>query len=278
MPAGSRRAAATGCGPAARKGHSPPSPPPEIASADLTRLALELALWGVADPGGLAFLTPPPAAAFAEARALLAELAALDGNGRLTDHGRALAALPLHPRLAHMLVVSADHGAAAAGGRLAALVEARDPLRGRGADLGLAPRGAAPGPCRCRSPCPRRHRRRGAPPRGARPQGAWRRSSRPGAALSLAYPDRIAARRPGDRAALPALGWQGRCPPRRGRAGGGAVARRRRPRRRPARGRASAWRCRSPRAKSAASTPIACGLSGSARGRGANGPWSRGSG
>ena len=112
-------------------------PPPEIASADLTALALELAVWGAASPDGLAFLTPPPAPAFAEARALLAELGALDGAGRVTGHGRALAGLPVHPRLGHMLLAAGAEGSGRLAADLAALCEARDPLRGRGADLGL---------------------------------------------------------------------------------------------------------------------------------------------
>ncbi|MDP4033741.1 MAG: ATP-dependent helicase HrpB, partial [Pseudorhodobacter sp.] len=76
-------------------------PPAEIEAADLTGLALELALWG--SEAGLAFLTPPNPGVLAEARALLAALGALDAAGRITEHGRALAALPLHPRLGHML-------------------------------------------------------------------------------------------------------------------------------------------------------------------------------
>ena len=120
-----------------------PFPPPEIASADLAGLALELALWGAATPEGLAFLTPPPAPAFAEARALLADLGALDAGGRITGHGRRLAGLPVHPRLGHMLVEGAARGAGALAADLAALIEARDPLRGRGADLGAAARCAA---------------------------------------------------------------------------------------------------------------------------------------
>lgn len=112
------------------EGALPGFAPPEIAVADLTGLALELALWG-SDGADLAFLTPPPAPALAEARALLTELGALE-NGRITDHGRALAALPLHPRLAHMLI-----RAGKAGARLAALIEERDPLRGAPADLTL---------------------------------------------------------------------------------------------------------------------------------------------
>ncbi|PTW97671.1 ATP-dependent helicase HrpB [Pararhodobacter aggregans] len=103
--------------------------PPEIETADLAGLALELALWGSAD---LAFLTPPPPGPMAEARVLLQELGALDGAGRITGHGRAMAALPLHPRLAHMLL-SAGKGAAP----LAALIADRDPLQGAPADLAL---------------------------------------------------------------------------------------------------------------------------------------------
>ncbi len=106
-------------------------PPAEIEAADLTGLALELALWG-AEPDDLAFLTQPPEGTMAEARALLAMLGALDGNGRITDHGRALAALPLHPRLGHMLIVA---GADAA--TLAALMAERDPLKGAPTDLML---------------------------------------------------------------------------------------------------------------------------------------------
>ncbi|WP_461308402.1 ATP-dependent helicase HrpB, partial [Albidovulum sp.] len=109
-----------------------PFPPAEIEAADLAGLALELALWGT-DGADLAFLTPPPAPALAEARALLAALGALDRAGRITDHGRALAALPLHPRLGHMLLRA---GRAAA--PLAALLAERDPLRGGApADLAL---------------------------------------------------------------------------------------------------------------------------------------------
>jgi ATP-dependent helicase HrpB len=78
----------------------------EIEAADLTALALELALWG---SDALPFLTPPPAPALSEARALLHDLGALD-RGRITDHGRKLAGLPLHPRLAHMLALAGPDG------------------------------------------------------------------------------------------------------------------------------------------------------------------------
>ncbi|MCB2136303.1 MAG: ATP-dependent helicase HrpB [Rhodobacteraceae bacterium] len=106
-------------------------PPPEIAAADLAALALELALWG-SDGSGLAFLTPPPGPALAEARALLGDLGALDGSARITDHGRALAQLPLHPRLGHMLLTAGPPAAP-----LAALLAERDPLRGAGTSLRL---------------------------------------------------------------------------------------------------------------------------------------------
>ncbi len=106
-------------------------PPPEIAAADLTGLALELALWGAQD-GELSFLTPPPAKAMDEARGLLKLLGALDENTRITAHGRALAALPLHPRLAHMLILGGPKAAS-----LAALMGERDPLRGAPSDLSL---------------------------------------------------------------------------------------------------------------------------------------------
>ncbi|MFU8882816.1 MAG: ATP-dependent helicase HrpB, partial [Rhodobacterales bacterium] len=99
-----------------------PYPPAEIEAADLSALALELALWG-ATPDQLAFLTPPNSGSYAEAQALLRMLGALDSNNRITTHGRALAALPLHPRLAHMLAVAGTQAAP-----LAALLADRDPL------------------------------------------------------------------------------------------------------------------------------------------------------
>ncbi len=107
---------------------------PEILDADLSGLALDLARWGAKDAADLAFLDPPPAAAFAEARALLARLEALDGLGVLTPHGRALSAVPLPPRLAHMVLKAAETGQALRAARIAALVTERG-LGGRDADL-----------------------------------------------------------------------------------------------------------------------------------------------
>lgn len=99
-----------------------PHQPPEIAEADLTGLALDLARWGAATAEGLALLDPPPRGAFAEARAVLGRLGALDEEGRLTDHGRRLAAIPLGPRLAHLVATASDAGDAVGGARLAAIL------------------------------------------------------------------------------------------------------------------------------------------------------------
>jgi ATP-dependent helicase HrpB len=103
--------------------------PPEILEADLAPLALELAAWGVREPGELQWLTAPPAAAYAQALELLRELGAVDGDGRITRHGRAMAALPAHPRLAHMLLRGAELGMAPLAADLAALLGERDILR-----------------------------------------------------------------------------------------------------------------------------------------------------
>ena len=107
---------------------------PEILEADLSGLALDLARWGARGAEGLAFLDPPPAVAFAEARALLGRLQALDGEGTITAHGRALAGLPLAPRLAHMVIKGAASGAGRKAARIAALIGERG-LGGNDADL-----------------------------------------------------------------------------------------------------------------------------------------------
>lgn len=107
---------------------------PEILDADLSGLALDLARWGAKDPSELAFLDPPPAAAFAEARALLQRLEALDAQGVLTAHGRALAEFPLAPRLAHMVLKAARSGQTRRAARIAALITERG-LGGRDVDL-----------------------------------------------------------------------------------------------------------------------------------------------
>ena len=104
--------------------------PPEILEADLAPLALELAAWGVSDPAELHWLDEPPRASFAQARELLRELDALDADGRITAHGRSLAVLAVHPRLAHMMLRAVPLGMGALAGDLAALLSERDVLRG----------------------------------------------------------------------------------------------------------------------------------------------------
>jgi len=103
---------------------------PEILAADLSSFALDLAQWGVSDPSRLSFLDAPPRAAFAEAVKLLAELDCLDADGRITDEGRAIRALPLPPRLARMVIDAAREGA----GKLAADIALLVTERGLGGD------------------------------------------------------------------------------------------------------------------------------------------------
>lgn len=180
----------------AEEGALPAFAPPEIAVADLAGLALELANWG-SDGRDLAFLTPPPEAALAEARALLRDLGALDGDGRITPHGRALAGLPLHPRLAHMLIRAGGDAA-----DLAALMAERDPLSGAPADMTLRLRAIRDlRAYQDRHPWPANpgtlHRIRDEARRLRRLAPAGQ-GLTPGAMAALAYPDRIGLRRKGD--------------------------------------------------------------------------------
>jgi ATP-dependent helicase HrpB len=107
---------------------------PEILSADLSSLVLDLAQWGVSDPSALAFLDSPPAPALKEARTLLRELGALDGDGRITAEGKSLRALALPPRLARMIVDSHRLGAGEDAAEIAAVLTERG-LGGDSVDL-----------------------------------------------------------------------------------------------------------------------------------------------
>jgi ATP-dependent helicase HrpB len=102
----------------------------EILEADLASLALELAAWGAADALELTWLDPPPAGALAQARGLLARLGAVDESGSITAHGRRLADLALHPRLAHMILNAIPLGQGSLACELAALLGERDILQG----------------------------------------------------------------------------------------------------------------------------------------------------
>lgn len=183
-------------------------PPAEIEAADLTGLALELALWG-ASAGDLRFLSEPPAPALAEARALLKLLGALDPNGRITDHGRDLAAVPLHPRLGHMLRTAGSGSAT-----LAALMAERDPLRGAPVDIALRIEAISDRrgferrrPHAASAPVIQRIRAEAA--RLRRHAGDAGRDLSPAAMAAMAYPDRIGQRRPGKAARYVLSGGKG---------------------------------------------------------------------
>ncbi len=168
----------------------PPFDPPEILEADLSPLLLDCALWGVGDPATLRWLDPPPKAALEEAAARLSQLGALDDSGRPTAHGRAMARLPLPPRLAHMLLASTQHGIGELAADVAVLLSERG-LGGNEIDV-------------------ERRLERWRSERGQRAQAAralakrWAKlahlspsgeEASVSAAIALAYPDRIAKRR-----------------------------------------------------------------------------------
>jgi len=170
---------------------------PEILSADLSSFMLDLAQWGATDPSTLSFLDPPPSAALNEARALLAELGAIDPQGRITDEGRRLRALPLPPRLARMVVDAVAEGAGQFAADIAAVLTERG-LGGNDPDL------------RHRLDQFRRDRSRRAEDAramakrwnetaGGKTQGGDHSS---GSLLALAYPDRVAKNRGGGNGAF----------------------------------------------------------------------------
>jgi ATP-dependent helicase HrpB len=178
---------------------------PEIASVDLAGLALELAVWG-ADPAQLSFLDPPPPRALEEARSLLTMLGAVDAGGRPTPLGRAMADLPVHPRLARMVVAAAADGRGWTACLLAALLEDRDILRGRPDDLptDVAERvtliaGGARHPHADAGAVRYAARRAGELARRAGVRQSTADPTRCGAVLGLAYPDRLAQARSGAR-------------------------------------------------------------------------------
>ncbi|RMH43606.1 MAG: ATP-dependent helicase HrpB [Alphaproteobacteria bacterium] len=191
----------------AEEGGLPAHPPAEIEIADVTALALEVAVWGTPIEE-LALLSPPPPGPWAEAQALLRSLGAVDAEGRVTEHGRAMAALPVHPRLAHMLL-----SAGPAGATLAALSTERDPLL-PGAPVDISLRLAAvenPKAFAAEHPWPVNRarleriraeaRRLAAAVRdGPSERGPGGDDAPPsaGALAALAWPDRIGLRRPGD--------------------------------------------------------------------------------
>ncbi len=169
---------------------------PEILSADLSSFALDLAAWGAA-PEQLAFLDPPPRAALTEAHALLRELGAIDGDGRITEEGKKLRSLPLPPRLARMVIDVAAEGDALLAAEIAAVIGERG-LGGNDADI----RTRIEPLHRDRSPRARDARAMAArwadiaaPRSGAARDESGEKSA--GFLLALAYPERIARNRGG---------------------------------------------------------------------------------
>ena len=189
--------------------------PPEITEADLAPLALDLAAAGVRDPTRLRWLDPPSAARFALARALLSQLGAFDGQGHLTAHGRAMSSLPVHPRLAHLVLSARKSGQGSLACDLAALLADRDVLRSLSpspgpaeADLRLRLEAIAHGPgaaglavhalaadrgglARVREEADRLRRALGIPRVASDTHDAGR-------LVAFAYPERVARRREGD--------------------------------------------------------------------------------
>jgi len=181
--------------------------PPEILEADLSALLLDCALWGVADPRTLKWLDPPSAAAVDEARRRLLALGALAPDGRPTAHGKAIAALPLPPRLAHMLVEAAERGWSRTAAEVAVLLSERG-LGGQDTDLELrlrrwrTERGqraeAARGLAKRWEQFTRSSRAKSTDPiERSRDQGAVETLgfAPTGPCVALAYPDRLARRR-----------------------------------------------------------------------------------
>jgi ATP-dependent helicase HrpB len=183
-----------------------PHTPPEILEADLAPLVLELAQWGVRDPSKLRWLDAPPTAAFNQALELLQSLQALAADGRVTEHGRAMAELSTHPRLAHMILRARELGLTRTALEIAALLAERDVLRFEGPerDVDLRHRldalhGSAPRSARIDAGVRSRVQRtvqllqRQTPP-GDR-QHTSPADSDAGRLLAFAYPDRIAQSR-----------------------------------------------------------------------------------
>ncbi len=193
---------------------------PELLEADLASLALELARWGEGDATRLRWLDAPPAAHLAQARELLAQLGALDEGGRLTTYGQRMARLPVHPRLARMLLAALELNALPVAAQLASLLSERDLLRSqpqaeRDPDIRTRLESLA---ADTSSPTVQRLRRAAAQleqtvrkmaqpiPGGPEPGGmhasapAERFADEPGTLLAVAFPDRIGRRREGSEA------------------------------------------------------------------------------
>lgn len=101
---------------------------PEIEEADLSSMVLDIAAWGESDVFALPWLTPPPRDKVFKARQLLCSLGAVNDKGEITPHGRKLARIPCHPRIAQMLTVADDNATKALGADIAAILDEKDPI------------------------------------------------------------------------------------------------------------------------------------------------------
>jgi len=187
-----------------------PFDPPEILTADLSQLVLDLARWGVHAPEALSWLDPPPAGHFAQAQAVLQTLGALDQQGRITPLGKKMAELPAHPRLSHMLLAAAEHNTIPLACDLAALLSERDISKGRERSADIEDRLHALAVFRSEGPAAAKAMEADTDgcrrvmqtcrqllehlPRPARQKGGEP-AATAGELLALAFPDRIAQRR-----------------------------------------------------------------------------------
>lgn len=170
---------------------------PEILEAELSAMALDCAAWGT-PPSDLPFQDQPPRGALAAAESLLAELGAFDQAGRITETGRRMATLGAHPRLAAMMLAAETPAQAAMAADLAALLEERDPMRGRDPEADIAARLSAIAdgdPNADRAALSRIRRAAGQYRRRMRVGADTRGAGDPGRLLAAAFPDRIAQRR-----------------------------------------------------------------------------------
>lgn len=181
--------------------------PPEILEADLSALTLDCALWGVADPRALAWLDPPTEAAVQEARTRLATLGAIDQDGRPTAHGKAIARLPLAPRLGHMLVRAGELGLGAVAAEVAVLLGERG-LGGNDVDL-ESRRRRWHGERGQRAEAGRKLAKRWAGLLSRAPASAPPGGADTAIAIALAFPDRIARRRDSSGEAWASVGGRG---------------------------------------------------------------------
>jgi ATP-dependent helicase HrpB len=168
-----------------------PYAPPEILSADLSGLVLDLAFWGEREPANLRWLDPPPAPAIAEGKALLRALGALDEDGAITPLGRAIRALPLPPHLAAMVTQAAKEGEAGLAAEVAAVLVERG-IGGEAADVAARVERLRRDRSQRASDARRLAQGWARMAGGDRAQGA---ADDAGRMLALAFPDRIARAR-----------------------------------------------------------------------------------